>query len=359
MIDPFTPLPMNHGPDWTNRLMLAPLTNLQSHADGVLSEDEFKWLAMRAEGGFGLTMTCASHVRARGIGFPGQLGIWSDKHLDGLKRLADKLNAEGTHSVAQLHHAGMRTPHDLIEGAPECPSDNEQFGAKALSTDGVEQLKDDFLAAAKRAEQAGFNGVELHGAHGYLLCQFLSPEVNQRTDQYGGSLENRARIVFDLVERIRGECRSDFSIGVRLSAERFGIKLEDIVQVADRLMRDELIDYLDMSLWDVFKEPEEDAFKGRPLLDYFTSLERGSVKLGAAGKISNGADVRHALGRGLDFVILGRSAILHHDFPKKLRADPDFAPVSLPVSADHLRGEGLGEAFIRYMSTWRGFVEND
>ena len=112
-----SPLSLARGPAWKNRFMLAPLTNLQSHADGVLSDDEFRWLVKRAEGGFGLTMTCAAHVQAKGQGFPGQLGIFADKHLPGLTRLAKALNAEGTHSVVQLHHAGMRTPRELIGGA--------------------------------------------------------------------------------------------------------------------------------------------------------------------------------------------------------------------------------------------------
>ena len=357
-MDPFSPLAMTRGPDWKNRFMLAPLTNQQSHADGVMSEDEFRCLTKRAEGGFGLTMTCASHVRERGIGFPGQLGIWSDKHLDGLTRLAEKLNSEGTHSVVQLHHAGMRTPHDLIDGPPECPSDNEETGAKALSEDDVERLKDDFVDAAKRAERAGFHGVELHGAHGYILCQFLSPEINQRTDKYGGSLENRSRILFDLVERVRGECGADFSLGVRLSPERFGLQLNDIVAIAQRLMREGQIDYLDMSLWDIFKQPEEEAHKDKSLLQHFTELDRGDVKLGAAGKIRTGADVRRALDSGLDFVVIGRAAILHHDYPKQVQANPEFEPAALPVSAQHLKTEGLGDAFVNYMRGWKGFVED-
>lgn len=357
MTDLFSPLHPKHGPQWPNRFMLAPLTNQQSHADGTLSDDEYKWLTMRAEGGFGLTMTCASHVSEQGIGFPGQLGIWDDKHLDGLSRLAEGLNAAGTHSVVQLHHAGMRTPQALISGAPECPSDNEEFGAKALSADGVERLKDDFIAAAKRAEKAGFNGVELHGAHGYILCQFLSPEINQREDKYGGSLANRSRILFDLVDAVRAECGKDFSLGVRLSPERFGLQLAEILEIAERLMTDDIIDYLDMSLWDVFKQPEEDAFKGRSLLEYFTSLPRGNVLLGAAGKITSGEDVSRAMQVGLDFVAIGRGAILHHDFPRRVQADPGFKPVALPVSVDHLKAEGLGDAFVTYMSGWKGFVQ--
>jgi 2,4-dienoyl-CoA reductase-like NADH-dependent reductase (Old Yellow Enzyme family) len=352
----FDPLKLKRGPAWKNRFMLAPLTNLQSHPDGVMSEDEFNWLTRRAVGGFGLTMTCASHVQRQGQGFPGQLGVWDDKHLPGLARLASAIKAQGSHAVVQLHHAGMRSPKDLIGEQPVCPSDNAETGARGLQLDEVYRLRDDFIAAARRAEKAGFDGVELHGAHGYVLCAFLSPEINLRTDQYGGSVENRSRLLFEIIDGVRAQCGKDFSLGVRLSPERFGLKLMEIVEVAGRLMREDVIDYLDMSLWDVFKEPNEEEHKGRSLASYFTSLERKGVRLGAAGKITTGEGCRRAMEGGLDFVVIGRAAILHHDFPKRVQANPDFTPVPLPVPADHLRAEGLGEAFVTYMRTWKGFV---
>ena len=96
-----------------NCFMLAPLTNCQSHEDGTLSDNEFHWLTMRAKGQFGMTMTCAAHVQAVGQGFPGQLGIFSDRHLEGHKRLAAAIQAEHSLAVAQLHHAGMRSPSIL------------------------------------------------------------------------------------------------------------------------------------------------------------------------------------------------------------------------------------------------------
>ena len=125
--DLFAPMTFSHGPAMPTRMMLAPLTNLQSNADGTLSDDEFHWLTLRAKGGFGLTMTCAAHVQAVGQGFPGQLGIFSDAHLPGLTRLAAAIKAEGSLAVVQLHHAGMRSPKDLIGTAPVCPSDNAEF----------------------------------------------------------------------------------------------------------------------------------------------------------------------------------------------------------------------------------------
>jgi 2,4-dienoyl-CoA reductase-like NADH-dependent reductase (Old Yellow Enzyme family) len=352
----FEPLSLKRGPALKNRFMLAPLTNTQSHADGRLSDDEFRWLTMRAEGGFGLTMTCASHVQRVGQGFPGQLGCWDDMHIEGLTRLAAAIKAQNSHAVVQLHHAGMRSPKDLIGQAPLCPSDDAQTGARAMSLADVHQLRDDFIAAARRAEKAGFDGVELHGAHGYVLCEFLSPEINRREDAYGGSLENRSRILFEVIDGVRATCGANFSLGVRLSPERFGLKLEEIAEVARRLMREDNIEYLDMSLWDVFKEPEDAALKGRSLASFFTSLDRGNVRLGAAGKLTTGEGVQRAMEMGLDYVVIGRAAILHHDLPKRIAVDPDFKPTPLPVTPDYLRNEGLSEAFVGYMRAWKGFV---
>src|SRR5271168_1299327 len=126
MTDLFAPLTFSRGPTWKNRFMLAPLTNGQSHADGVLSDDEFRWLTYRATGGFGLVMTCAAHVQAAGQGFAGQLGVFSDDHLPGLGRLAAAIRSGGAVSSVQLHHAGIRSPADLIGEAPRGPSEDAE-----------------------------------------------------------------------------------------------------------------------------------------------------------------------------------------------------------------------------------------
>ncbi|HEX6866426.1 MAG TPA: NADH:flavin oxidoreductase, partial [Caulobacteraceae bacterium] len=123
------------------------------------------------------------------------------------------------------------------------------------------------------------------------------------------------------------------------------------------VLRDGRIDYLDMSLWDVTKEPVEEEFQGRSLMSYFTELDRGEVRLGVAGKIKTGARAAEMLAAGADYVLVGRGAILHHDFPERVRADPDFRPVSLPVSPEYLAREGLSPIFVQYMRNWPHFVE--
>ena len=354
-IDPFSPLVLPRGPALPNRFVLAPLTNQQSHPDGTLSDEEYRWLTMRAEGGFGLTMTCAAHVLASGQGFAGQLGIWSDMHIAGLTSLAAGL-ARGGASAVQLHHAGMRSPADLIGGAPACPWDDEETGARALSTAAVEDIIEAFVVAGIRAERAGFGGVELHSAHGYLLGQFLDSEHNHRSDRFGGSFANRRRVLDTIIDRLRERTAPDFQIGVRLSPERFGIDTAEALELAGSLMTSGRIDYLDMSLWDCWKEPLDPRFAGRPLIEWFAGVERGGTPLGVAGKIMNGADVRRAFEAGVDFTLIGRGAILHHDFVRRVAADREFEPIARPVAPTHLEAEGLSEGFIGYMKNWIGFV---
>ena len=339
-----------------NCFMLAPLTNCQSHEDGTLSDNEFHWLTMRAKGQFGMTMTCAAHVQAVGQGFPGQLGIFSDRHLEGHKRLASAIQAEHSLAVAQLHHAGMRSPSDLIGTEPVCPSADEETGSRALTLDEVHTLRDDFIAAAVRAQQSGYDGVEVHGAHGYVICQFLSETYNRRDDRYGGALENRARLLFEIVSGIRAACGDGFLIGVRLSPERFGMRLAEALTVCQQLIDGGETDFLDISLWDSFKLPVEEEFQDKSLLAHFADLPRGNVRLTVAGKIMSAENVRDVLAGGIDFVAIGRGAILHHDYPQKVMADAQFEPVALPVSRAHLNKEGLSETFVQYMHNWKGFV---
>ncbi|SOS74350.1 NADH:flavin oxidoreductase [Tenacibaculum piscium] len=347
----------NCGITMKNRFMLAPLTNQQSHDNGQLSEDEFNWLTMRAKGGFGLVMTCASHVQEIGKGFFGQLGIFNDSLNEGHIKLAKSIKTYGSLAVIQLHHAGMRTPSELINERSVCPSENEKTNSRALNLEEVYELRTSFITAAVRAKKCGYDGVEIHGAHGYILTQFLSSEINKRTDQYGGSLLNRARLLFEIVTGIREQCGADFLVGVRLSPERFAMDIDEIKWVSQQLIDQGNIDFLDISLWDCFKIPNDKKYQESTLLEHFTSLDFKKVKWTVAGKISNAVDVQKILDAGVDFVSIGTSGILHHDFPKLVIENPTFNPVSLPVSAEYLRKEGVSDTFIEYLKKRAGFVE--
>ena len=354
----FAPMSLRHGPAMKNRLMLAPLTNMQSHDDGALSDDEIRWLVMRAEGGFGLVMTAAAHVQRCGQGFPGQLAIWSDNHLPGLTRLAHAINAQGSLSSVQLQHSGFRARTDLSGAPAVAPWADADSGARALTTAEVEGLIEDFVTAGLRAERAGFHGVELHAAHGYMLGEFLDARHNRRTDGYGGTYGERTRMLWTVIDQLRARSGPGFQIGVRLSPERFGIKVDEARRLAEEIMQSDKVDYLDMSLWDAFKPPRDPAWADRPLLDIFAEVDRGGCRLGVAGKIMTGEDARRCMDSGVDYVLLGRAAILHHDFTRRLESDPDFASRLRPVPRHHLEAEGIGPKFLHYLSTtWTDFVE--
>jgi 2,4-dienoyl-CoA reductase-like NADH-dependent reductase (Old Yellow Enzyme family) len=357
MTDSAQPLVLAHGPSWANRLALAPMTNLQSNADGTLHDDEYHWLVRRAEGRFGLVLTCAAHVSKAGQSFPGQLGIWSDNHVPGLTRLADGLRAAGAVCAVQLQHGGRRADARLSGKPVVGVWDDPDKNAVAMTTAEVAEVVQDFSRAAVRAERAGFDGVEIHGAHGYLIAQFLDIRNNNRTDRYGGSPENRFRIVHEIIAAIRSATSPQFQLGLRISPERYGIQLDDARALADDVLSAGSLDYLDLSLWDAFKQPHEPAHRGKQLIDFFTDLPRGHTRLGVAGKILDGAGVQDCLDRGVDFVLLGTAGILHHDFPLRVAANPSFRAVPQPVSADHLRAESVGPAFLEYLSTnWDDFV---
>ncbi len=351
------PLTLTRGPTWGNRIQLAPLTNWQSHVDGTLGEDEYRWLTMRAQGGFGMTMTCAAHVQRGGQGFPGQLGAWSDAHLPGLTRLAQGIRAGGSVSCLQIQHSGLRSDTSLTHEGRVAPWDDAESGARALSTAEVEQLIEDFILAALRGQAAGFDGVELHAAHGYLLCEFLDAKQNQRSDRFGGSFDNRCRVLWDIIAGIRARMRPDFQLGLRLSPERFGIPFPEAKALAQAVLASGQLDYLDMSLWDCFKPPIDTAHQDKPLIQHFAELDRGTTRLGVAGKIMDAAIAQRCLDAGVDFVLIGRGAMLHHDFARRALADAAFVSIERPVSRAYLQGEGLGPAFLQYVSsTWTNFV---
>lgn len=337
-----------HGPTWRNSIALAPLTNCQSHADGCLSDDEVAWLTARAEGGFGLVMTAAAFVMPAGHVWRGQLGVAADDHLPGLRRLAENLRVAGACSAVQLHHGGRRAERAVTGTAAQCPWDDPDHDAVAMTVDDIDEAVAAFVAAAVRAERAGFDGVELHGAHGYLLGQFLDTSRNHRTDGYGGSLDDRFRIVLEVMDGIRAATGESFQLGLRLSPEGFGIPLQDGREYARLALGTGLLDYLELSLWDVFMRPRRGG-EGL-LIDHFVDLPRGTARLGVAGKVLSTAHAQWCLDKGADFVSVGRGAIVHHDFAARALADVSFTARPLPVSVEVLRQERVAPAFVDYLT---------
>ncbi|QQN75264.1 NADH:flavin oxidoreductase [Croceicoccus sp. YJ47] len=354
------PLRLPRGPNWKNRIALAPLTNWQSHADGTLGEDEYRFLTSRAEGGFGMVMTCGASPMKNGVAFPGQLAVYADDHIPGLRRLADGLRERGAASCVQIHHAGSRANPEISGEQAVAPFANEKYNVRALTTDEVREMVDAFIAAAVRCDKAGMDGVSLHGAHGYVLCQFLSHSRNLRDDQYGGSYENRTRIYHEIIDGIRSATRPDFQLGCRISPEKYDYSTAEAFRFAQELVDGGKLDFLDLSLWDSFKLPDEEAYHPKRLVDVFGALDRSSgTRVGVAGHIFSTADAADCLNAGADFVFFGRGAILHQDLAARVLAEPDFVASKFPVTRAYLAEQSVGAEFRRYLATgWPNYVSD-
>ncbi|MGM8876960.1 hypothetical protein ACS6OA_22425 [Enterobacter hormaechei subsp. steigerwaltii] len=167
---------------------------------------------------------------------------------------------------------------------------------------------------------------------------------------------NRARLIFEIIDGIRSACKPGFQIGLRLSFERYGMRFEDILYVSERAIREGNIDYLDLAPWDVKKMMGDGQYAEKSALELFTSIPRGAVKIGASGKIMSAKDAESVMSAGLDFVMIGRAAVLQNDFPEQVRKNPGYVTPPLPVTSGYLKKQGLSENFIDYMRKWDGFV---
>jgi len=357
MTDLFAPLTLRPGVVARNRVWLAPLTNMQSHPDGRCSDEELRFLARRAEGGFGLIETCAAHVAQDGKAWAGELGVHDDAMLPGLTRLASRLREAGTLSMVQLFHGGIRATQAVSGTGTFGPSAWSETGldpARAASEEDLARTLDAFEAAALRCAKAGFDAVELHGAHGYLLSQFLSTTYNLRDDAWGGSLPNRARLLLEVTRRVRRAAPA-LALCVRLSPEDFGqargLDLDESLEVA-RGLEAEGIDVLHLSLWRA-ERPSTKRPDQHPTTLFRAALT-DRVKLVVAGGIGTRAQAEAQLALGADAVALGRAAIANPDWPALVQRGE--APRVPPLTEDELLARDLAPGFVAYMRRWPGFV---
>jgi len=245
-----------------NRLVMSPMGIGLANLDGTPTDEMIAYYEARAIGGAGLIIPEITRVNdVHGPGLMRQLSVTSDRHIAPLSRLATAVHKHGSKLFIQLHHPGRETVSALLGGAPvvsasDIPCKLLNQPTRALTTQEVRELIGQFIDGAVRVQKAGCDGVELHAAHGYLLQQFLSPYTNKRTDEYGGSFENRLRIVTEIIAGIREKCGADFPIGVRLTVEEFldqtGVT-EDYIHISDGVkiamaLEQTGIDFLDVSV---------------------------------------------------------------------------------------------------------------
>jgi 2,4-dienoyl-CoA reductase-like NADH-dependent reductase (Old Yellow Enzyme family) len=220
----------------------------------------------------------------------------------------------------------------------------------------LERVIEQFAAAAVRAQRAGFDGIELHGAHGYLLSQFLSATMNPRTDGWGGDLVGRARLIREVTRAVRARVGPRFVVGVRLSLEDWGmargLDLDDSLQVCAWLAEDG-VDFIHASLW-----RSAENTKKRPA-QHPVPLVRAAVPRGvaviAAGSIWTRADAEVLLARGADLIAIGRAAILNPEWPRQAR-DPGWEPKRPPVTRAELLERAVSPKFAEYLTRWKNFV---
>lgn len=349
-----SPLTLRCGVTLPHRVALAPLTNLQSNGDGTLHEDEFRWLTRRA-GSFSLLSTCAAYVSDEGKAWDGQLGIAGKQHDEGLSRLAAAIAKTDSLGVVQLHHAGAKA---TLAEVKLSTVDDESAGVRGATASDLERVTDAFVAAARRAERAGFAGVEVHGANGYLFTQFLAPLDNGRTDGYGGDLAGRARLLRETLHAVRASTSSSFMVGVRISPvdtwDKRGLTLADARALVQSLAADGA-DYVHLSLRDAGGPPPfEDSTE--PVVTQLREVLPDEVALLAAGGVWTRADAEAVRERGADVVVVGRAAIAHPDWPRAI-AENSFSPRRPPWDPQMLRDAAVGPDLLSYLERFPGMVE--
>ncbi len=336
---------MINGMRLRNRIAMPPLTTNYGSAEGIVTEDIIKFYSQRSKD-VGLVIVEACTVRGDGRILQGSLGLWDDGQVAGMARLAAAIKQLGAAAVVQISHAGARcfpAGGELQGASPSGFAFRPDVAPLSMSPAQIDQMVADFAAAAGRAAEAGFDGVEIHGAHFYVISQFLSPLTNQRNDRYGGDARARATFALEVVQSARERLGKNYPILFRLNAvEKVegGQTLEDALEVS-QLLAGAGVDALDVSLIanSSWKEVEDQRFlvassafpKGRPAGANVSPTaainEATGLPVIAVGKLGEGNVAAESVGDlPIDIVAIGRQMI----------ADPDAAGKILAGKGDEI-----------------------
>ncbi len=333
----------------SNRIVVSPMCQYSAN-DGMASDWHLVHLGTRAVGGAGLIFTEATAVSPEGRISPSDLGIWKDEHIEGLKRIVKFVRAQGAEIGIQLAHAGRKgSTSEPWNGShlvkpenggwqPVGPSRipfNEHYGVpEELTKEGIEKVVEDFKAAARRAMLAGFKVVEIHGAHGYLLHEFLSPLSNQRTDEYGGSFENRVRLLLEVVEAVKSAWPPGYPLFVRISATDWvdgGWSLEESIRLAG-LLKEKGVDVVDCSSGGLSFHQKIPVGPGYQV--HFSQKVREATGLltGAVGIITDAVQAESILVTGqADLVFMARQMLRDPYFPLHAADELGFKEMHWPL----------------------------
>ncbi len=313
-----------------NRLVMAPMTTTSGEADGSFSAQEVTYLSQRAESGIAMIVTPTCYVHKSGHAFERQVGCHNDQMIPSLRKCAQAINKHGSASILQIHHGGNAAKESLSGYQPLAPSAvRNRRGTSEMPqemTDGeITMLISSFAESADRARQAGFTGIEIHGANTYLLQQFFSPYTNRRTDKWGGDFENRARFACEVVNATRAEVGQDYPIIYRISPEEedpLGYSTCDTIRFLELLVAHG-VDIIHVSSWSFHDNLRKDIpEKTNPtafIKDAFPEIP--VIGVGGIMTPEQALDVRN---RGIDFVAMGKVLLLEKDWAKKvLNGDSD------------------------------------
>jgi len=321
------PIGFKNGIEIKNRIVMSPMTTWAGNSNFTVSDEEIEWYKERVKG-VGLVITGCTQVTPEGIGFTDEFAGYDDSFLPSLKKLAEVTKSDGAPAILQIFHAGNKAYQELIEGgdvvsASAIPSEVTPFTPphmpvpRALEENEIWDIIKAFGTTTRRAIEAGFDGIEVHGAHGFLNQNFLSPMFNQRTDKWGGSVENRLRFSTEVLREIRRVialyAKRPFILGFRISPEELpkeGLRLPDTFALIDRLIREQ-VDYLHFSLFQVLTQKPLDSDTDKTITEVLCDYVNHRLPVIAAGQITTPTEAEKALNLGLDLVAIGRSMVVN------------------------------------------------
>jgi 2,4-dienoyl-CoA reductase-like NADH-dependent reductase (Old Yellow Enzyme family) len=347
----FSPLRLNAKFEVKNRLAVAPMTTTQSNEDGKISPEESAWLERLAKDGYGLIISCAAAISRNSVAFPNQLSLESDKLLTPLKDLSTNLKKYDSINLIQLCHAGSRAiiAPPVSASSYTMPQIPGFVPPKELSIHEITTIISDFASACERVSKAGFDGIEFHGANGYLFTQFTSKMTNLRNDCYGGSLENRARFSREVVQACRKAVPKDFIIGFRMSFENAGFEtgldIDENIQIVNWLSEDG-INYVHTS--QIYYDSKSVKYPDKVALQYIKSKINKTLPLIGVGGVTSLNSAKKAMDYGADIVAIGRAAIGNRDLPTIFSEGKELRYQN-PFSELHLKELGISQDFISYL----------
>jgi 2,4-dienoyl-CoA reductase-like NADH-dependent reductase (Old Yellow Enzyme family) len=318
-----------------NRIGVAPMTRISATDDGQATEIMLKYYQSFAKGGFGFIITEGAYPdEAYSQGYYNQSGIANDKHTAAWRMVTDAVHQAGSKIFVQLMHAGIQSQGNTYKNELIGPSNVRAKGEqlpiyngegpypipREMSKEDIREVISGFAKAAKRAKDAGFDGVEIHGANGYLLDEFLTDYLNQRTDEYGGSTENRVRIMIETTNAVREAVGNDFVVGIRISQGKVSdyhhkwAGAEKDAEIIFSSLSKTGLNYIHVTEYDATKP----AFEGTGLSLAALAKKYGTVPVIANGSLEESDKAEKFVARGeADLITLGKGALANHDWPKR------------------------------------------